>query len=101
MEQAHTNFNFAHGGDQCDDEIKIWIIMKIWYTLFQSRPFIENLNISVFRIRAKRSTFKRISTAEEINGTNPYRNKVCPESYINKNKDMVHFVSKTTFLRKS
>ena len=45
--------------------------MKIWYTLFQSRPFIENLNISVFRIRAKRSTFKRISTAEEINGTNP------------------------------
>ena len=101
MEQADTNFNFARGGYQCDDEIKIWIIMKIWYTLFQSRPFIENLNISIFSIRAKRSTLKRISTAEEINGTNLYRNKVCPERYINKNKDMVHFVSKTTFYRKS
>ena len=75
MEQAPTEIKFKHRGDQCDNAIKIWIIINMkpeGYTLFQSRPFIENLNTSVCFILEKRRPFKRVIRAEDVIGTSPY-----------------------------
>ena len=42
------------------------------YTLFQRRPFLENLNTSVDFIFEKRRPFKRLIKAEDVIGTSPY-----------------------------
>ena len=48
------------------------IYQHVGYTLFQSRPFLENLNTSVDFVFEKWSPFKWLIRAEDVLGTSPY-----------------------------